>query len=168
MKKLLYILTLLVLSITAKELYSQQVPVTQQISINATVIPHSIVVSKRDLDFGNDIVPGIPKSINKTSETSGMFGIEGKPKKSIKVSFILPEVLTSGLNSMNISFSNTDAGYITDGNMKTFDPRNGVNTKLSKSGSMEIFLGGTISPSNNQASGFYTAPIIVNLIYTAD
>lgn len=168
MKKLLYILTLIVLSIAAKELYSQQIPVTQQISINATVISHSIVVSKRDLDFGNDIVPGVPKSINKTSEKSGMFSIEGKPKKSIKVSFMLPEELISGSNSMNISFSSTDAGYVTDGNMKTFDPRKGIGTKLSSSGTMQIFLGGSITPSVNQASGFYTAPIIINLIYTAD
>ncbi|MFA7361163.1 MAG: hypothetical protein WC139_09015 [Candidatus Kapaibacterium sp.] len=168
MNKLISTLSILILLTTIKTVYSQKVPTSQQINIKAEVISHSIVVSKRDLDFGNDIVPGIAKSINKASENSGSFEIQGKKNKAIKVSFTLPEILTNSSNLIDISFSSTDAGYITNGNMKAFDPRKGVNTKLSGSGKMEIFLGGTITPSNNQASGFYSAPIIVHLLYTAD
>ncbi len=168
MKKLLNILILFLIVTAAKQAYSQIVPVTQQINIQATVIPHSIVVFKRDLDFGNDLMPGIPKSVSVTSENSGMFEIEGKKNKSIKIKFQLPDELTSGNNSMSIEFSNRDAGYITTGNMKLFDPRKGVNTKLSNTGRLELYIGGTVSPSVTQASGFYSAPIIVNFLYTAD
>lgn len=152
----------------ANKAYSQITPVSQQINVKANVITHSIVVFKRDLDFGNDLMPGIPKSVSVSSENSGMFEIEGKKNKSIKINFQLPDELTSGNNTMTISFSNRDAGYITSGNMKLFDPRKGVNTKLSSAGRLELYLGGTVSPSITQSSGFYSAPIIVNFFYTAD
>lgn len=160
---------LLIIATAANQAYSQISPVTQQVNVNATVISHSLVVYKRDLNFGDDLIPGISKSVNVESENSGMFEIRGKKNKSIKISFILPDVLNNGSNTMSISFSDRDGGYEKkEGNMKLFDPRKGLNAKLNKDGELDLYLGGTVTLSLNQASGFYSAPIVISILYDAN
>ncbi len=140
---------------------------TSNITAKATVLTRISVTSKRDLDFGENIVPGIQNIVDKTSASSGKFSISGQASKYISISFLLPSQLINGQNSMPITFTSTDAGYqLPHGSVIAINPAGASTVKFDKEGTMDIFLGGKVTPSGSQATGLYSSAITVNLQYT--
>ena len=74
----------------------------------------------------------------------------------------------SGANTLPISFTTTDAGYQTGATIVAFNPAVVQNASFSATGTMDVFLGGTVTPSAGQVSGFYTAPVNISLQYTTN
>lgn len=145
------------------------VPITASITAKGTVLSPISVTSTRDLDFGNDILPGINRTIDKNSNSAGQFSIMGEAGKEVNMTITLPGTLFSGTNSLPISFTQTDGGYkVTGGNMVDFDPLNPVNATIGSDGALEIYLGGTVAPTYRQNGGEYSGTIIVEFNYTGN
>jgi len=168
MKKLFVTIAVLVVLVLTQDIFAQQTPVTDNISAKGTVINHISVTSKRDLDFGNDIVPGVIKTVDKAAANSGKFSLAGQPSREISITFTLPSNLLSGANTLPISFTTTDAGYQTGATIVAFNPAVVQNASFSATGTMDVVLGGKVTPSAGQLSGFYTAPVNISLQYTTN
>ncbi|MFA7361387.1 MAG: DUF4402 domain-containing protein [Candidatus Kapaibacterium sp.] len=166
MKKIIIPAIVLFITITCVNAYAQ---VTASISATATVLTGISVTNKSDLNFGNDIVPGILRTIDKTNANSGRFTLIGAPNKQISISFVTPSQLINGANTMPITFTSTDAGYqVPGGSVISFNPVVVSNASFNSQGTMTVYLGGKVTPSSNQESGLYTASITVNLEYTGN
>jgi len=169
MKKLFVAIVTLAVLVLTQDVFSQQTPVTDNINAKGTVITHISVTSKRDLDFGTDIVPGVATTVDKSAATSGKFSLAGQVSRQIAITFTLPSTLTSGANTMPISFTATDAGYVNTGTtVVAFNPAVVQNASFSATGTMDIYLGGKVTPSAGQVSGVYTAPVNISLQYTTN
>lgn len=144
-------------------------PVSATINAKATVLSPISVASTRDLDFGNDILPGIPKVIDKTSNTSGKFSIMGQNGKEVCILMATPPNLTNGENILAIYFSPSDAGYrLPGGTINEFDPLSAFNATFGTDGSMDIFIGGTVVPTYTQTGGLYEGTVTVQFYYTGN
>ena len=94
MKKLFVTIAVLIVLVLTQDIFAQQTPVTDNISAKGTVINHITVTSKRDLDFGNDIVPGVVKAVDKSAANSGKFSLAGQPSREISITFTFPTTLS--------------------------------------------------------------------------
>jgi hypothetical protein len=174
MKKLLLLTLILIGLIVTGQVYAQNdnippVPLTVTIFAKGTVLSPLSVTSSRDLDFGNDILPGVNRTIEKNSNSAGKFSILGQADKEITISIVTPLELVSGSNVLDISFTNTDAGYKLPGSsIVDFDPYNPINTNFGTEGSMDVMIGGTVKPTHQQASGEYEGAITVIFYYTGN
>lgn len=145
------------------------VPITASITAKGTVLSPISVTSTRDLDFGNDIFPGITKVIDKNSNSAGKFSIMGEAGKEVNINITSPGVLYNGTNTLPFVFSETDGGYkITGGTMVDFDPIIPVNANIGTDGLLEIYLGGSVVPTYKQVGGEYQGTIIVEFNYTGN
>ncbi len=166
MKKIIISSIILIITVICADIFAQ---VTASISATATVLTGISVTNKSDLNFGDDIVPGVQRTVDKTNANSGRFTLVGAPNKQISISFTTPSQLLNGANTMPITFSSTDAGYqVPGGSVVSFNPVVVSNASFNSQGTMTVFLGGKVIPSNDQASGLYTASITVNLEYTGN
>lgn len=144
-------------------------PLTATISAKGTVLAPVSVVSTRDLDFGSDILPGIIRTIDKSSTSAGKFSIMGEPGKEISIEVALPPELLFGEEHLMIAFSPTDAGYkLPGGSVVDFDPSNPVNAVFGTDGTMDVLLGGTVQPTYTQPAGLYEGNVTVTFYYTGN
>ena len=174
MKKLFLIVFILIGFILIENVNAQHSnltpkPLTVTIFAKGTVLSPLTISSSRDLDFGNDILPGVNRVIDKNSNSAGKFSILGQADKEVTVSILTPPELVSGASTLKISFSPTDAGYkLPGGSVVDFDPLNPVNASFGTDGAMDILLGGTVSPYYDQAPGEYSGAITVVFYYTGN
>jgi hypothetical protein len=133
------------------------------------------------LDFGN-VYQGVAKTQDETSDAnSGIFTITGAAAANIACYFQLPEyiALANGTDRMPITFSTTDATFsVLDaaapstpsapgvGATLNTNPRNLTGTAIGAGGTSQIFLGGKVVPSVNQAAGAYSADVVLTVSYT--
>lgn len=146
--------------------------VSGTITATANVLtPLTVTSDLRALDFG-DVFPGLAKSIAWSDATSGQWRIDGEAGKEVQMAFTLPANLTSGANSMPISFAASDAAWNTTNataGATTFDPAAGAVEFLDgTSGQLFVFLGGTVSPVQTQAAGVYTGTVLLDVVYTGN
>ncbi len=170
MKKLFLAIAILTVLAVSKDMFAQQNTISASITAQGTVIQQITAQGTRALDFGTDLIGGVPTSVDKASANSGKFEITGKSSREINIDFDLPSNLSDGSgNNLAISFSSTDAGYVTDGSsMTAFNPSTGTSANISATGTMEVYLGGTVSPTPNQVPGYYSGTIQINLQYTTN
>lgn len=174
MKRLTPVIILIFALISISTAYSQNdgivpKPITATIIAKGTVLSPISVSDTRDLDFGEDILPGIDRVIDKNSNSAGKFTIMGQPGKEISITMSLPLELISGEEVLPVVFSATDAGYkVPGGNTVDFDPFNPVNAVFGNDGTMEIYLGGTAKPYYSQAAGMYDGTVTVVFYYTGN
>lgn len=147
----------------------------------ANVMASLSVVATQALDFGN-VFQGVAKIQDETSDAnSGIFTIAGAASAGISVYLQLPEylALADGSDRMAIAFSNQDATYSVlaaaapstpsapgAGALLDQNPRALVGTAVGVGGTSQIFLGGRVIPSVNQAAGAYSGDIICTVAYT--
>ncbi len=145
------------------------------IQATATVVSGLTVVGANNLQFGT-VTPGVPTTVDKAAVTSaGRWDISGTAGSEISVTFTLPLILdnTSSPTSMPISFSATDASY-NDGTGSqssptgVLDPAAPQTLRLGTVGLLEIFIGGTVSPTISQGGGDYTADVTITVAYTGN
>ena len=177
MKKLLIVIPFICVLLLMSDVYAQKnsdgispKPVTATINAKGTVLSPISVVFTRDLDFGNDILPGINRSIDKNSNSAGKFSILGEAGKEISIEMSLPPELISGENHLAISFTATDAGYvIPGGTVVEFDPATPpVSATFGTDGAMDVLLGGTVQPIFTQPAGLYEGSVTVIFYYTGN
>jgi hypothetical protein len=174
MKRLIPVIMFVFLLISVNITYSQNdgvvpQPITATITAKGTVLSPISVSTTKDLEFGDDILPGIDRAIDKNSNSAGKFTIMGQPGKEISITMSLPLELINGEEVMPVSFSATDAGYkIPGGSVVEFDPSNPVNAVFGSDGTMEINLGATVKPVYSQAPGYYDGTITVVFYYTGN
>jgi len=175
MKKFILVTLLIVLGFVLNaNLYAQNEgivpkPLTVTVLAKGTVLSPLSISYSRDLDFGNDILPGVNKTIDKNSNSAGKFSIMGSSEKEITISIMTPEELVSGENSLGISFSESDGGYKIPGNsVIDFNPLNPVNASFGIDGTMDVLLGGTVKPFHDQIPGTYEGSITVIFYYTGN
>jgi hypothetical protein len=118
------------------------------------------------------VFPGLNKSITYDAATSGKWRINGEVGKEVDLTFTLPANLVSGANSLAISFGANDAAWNTAdavGAATTFDPGAGATEFLDgTTGEMYVWIGGTVAPTPTQASGFYVATVVMDVVYTGN
>lgn len=145
--------------------FSQSYP----LQIRATVIS-PISVTTTDLNFG-DVMRGINKSIVPGNSGSGKWEITGASNKEVQFSFVVPTYISSGSNELAFTSGSNGGKYSTDpsGTPGTsFFPLSTITTTLSSTGKLYIFIGGTVSPLSNQASGEYSGNITLSIQYTGN
>jgi|WetSurMetagenome_2_1015567.scaffolds.fasta_scaffold63408_3 hypothetical protein len=176
MKAAFYSFLVIVMLFLFNDIFAQKatdgvvpIPVTASITAKGTVLSPISVTSTRDLNFGNDILPGINRVIDKTSNSAGKFSILGEAGKEVNISITAPGVLINGTYTLPIIFSEADAGYkVTGATTVDFDPANPVNAILGTDGAMDIFLGGSVLPAYKQVGGEYQGTIVVEFNYTGN
>ena len=175
MNKVIFSLFFLIAIFITCNSYSQTrdgiapVPITATITTSGTVLSPMSVTSTRDLYFGNDILPGIRRTVDKNSNSSGKFSILGQPGKEISITITSPGSLTFGASTLPLSFTETDAGYKLPGEtMIEFDPANTATAVFGAEGTMDIYLGGTVVPDYSQPGGNYSGTITVVFYYTGN
>jgi hypothetical protein len=174
MKKVFFSLLVIITLFICKDIFAQNngvipVPITASITAKGTVLSPISVTTTSDLDFGNDILPGITRAIDKNSNSAGKVSIMGEAGKEVNITVTPPGVLYCGTNTLALTFSETDAGYkITGGNMVEFDPIIPVNANIGADGLLEIYLGGSVVPTYKQVAGEYQGTIIIEFNYTGN
>jgi hypothetical protein len=115
-----------------------------------------------------DVFPGVAKSVAPADARAGTWSVTGAPAAEVALSFALPGNLVSGGNNLPISFGAGDGGYDTSNAApsSTFDPGSGATTNLSGTGSLWVWIGGTVTPAVNQPAGVYTNTITLTVDYT--
>jgi hypothetical protein len=122
-----------------------------------------------DLTFGN-VLPGVAKTISKrTAGAAAEYSVTGNAGDPVLIDFTLPTHMTSGANSLLITFGATDCAIDSSdpGDQSSpawddQDPRNTLSATLG-SGGLTIWLGALVQPSALQPSGSYSAEIILTV-----
>ena len=171
MKKATTILALGLLAL-APQMVEAQVGQGDNASINATatVLAQLTVTGQNDLAFGQ-VIPGIPSTIAATDVGSaGRFLVSGGGSSTVQLSFDLPGELDGPESAtMPITFASDAAGWGETNNSLggTFSPHTTQQESL-VNGDLFVFIGGTVSPANDQAQGEYTGEITLNVAYISN
>jgi spore coat protein U-like protein len=136
------------------------------INATATVYQAMAVSGLRPLDFGS-VFPGVNKAIGVAAATSGQFSLTGQNSANVNLTFTLPTNLTSGVNNLPIgtwtgchNTSNSTTGCV------AFTPSGAATASaFSGTGSLWVWVGGTVSPAGNQASGTYLGTVTMTAAY---
>ncbi len=139
-------------------------------SIQATaVVAEGLAIAPlRNLNFGT-VFPGLSSTIAETDATSGHLRVLGGAGGLVTVTFpSLPGTLDDGLgNSMTVTFTATYNSVDQNGTGTSFVPSTGVTTNLNGgTGELHIYVGGTVTAGDPQASGNYSATVTMNAAYT--
>jgi hypothetical protein len=130
------------------------------------------VQPRRDLSFG-DVIAGFPTTVSRLDNAnSGWYEIRGERQAEVVLTFALPSDLVGILGAtLPIEFGANDGGVASvpaPGSQVGFDPRVPLTRELSASGRAFVWLGGTVRPATNQASGLYQAPVTLTVAYTGN
>ena len=148
-------------------------------SATATVQAILAVTATKALVFGT-VFQGVAKSVANDVADAGIFTIIGEADANVAIYMQLPDFISTatGDDRMVISFSTTDAtadstaaGDPTDAGILGWldvDPHNfPAATAIGGTGpGTSVYLGGTVTPSVDQAAGAYTGDIILTVAYT--
>ncbi len=145
----------------------------------ATVLASLSVVAVQSLDFGQ-VYQGVAKIQDETDDAlSGIFDITGEGSSGISIYLTLPTymALPDGSDRMTVAFGVADCSVDTmnvtpstvvagDGWVDV-DPNNLPNVLvIGQAGQTNVYLGGRVIPSVDQAAGNYSGDIICNVAYT--
>jgi len=147
------------------------------IQATATVIAGITIIGSNDLVFGT-VMPGVSKSIDKaTTGFAGEWQISaGTANSEISLTFTLPDSLqhTTVPTGMRIVFNSTDASY-DDGTgggqiapTGVIDPNGPVARRVGATGTMNLWIGGTVIPRLSQTGGDYASDVTLTIAYTGN
>ncbi|MCH9025098.1 MAG: hypothetical protein IH931_07165 [candidate division Zixibacteria bacterium] len=148
-------------------------------SATATVLTALAVTSTAALVFGN-VFQGVAATIGNGNAAAGIYAITGNASAILSIYMALPEfvALADGSDKMTISFSATDAsvdtlgggdptGMVAGAGFQNIDPHNfPAAANIGSGGTTNIYLGGKIYPTVDQAAGAYTGDIVLTVAYT--
>ena len=144
-------------------------------SATATVQAALVITAPGTLVFGT-VYQGVPKSIANNVADAGRFLITGQGLAGIACYMQMPDYLSTatGDDRMVVAFSSTDASIDSTGNTdptafvtgwQNVDPHNLPDADIGGLGTTNIFLGGRVVPTVDQAAGAYSADIILTVAY---
>lgn len=135
------------------------------ITATATVQAPINVTAVTNLDFQN-VFPGVAKTVLVTDATAGRWDVAGAASAPVSLNFTLPGNLSSGANLMPIGTwtgnHNTTAAPTGTGFTPSGTP---TAATLSATGALFVYIGATVSPLANQATGVYTAAVTLTVLY---
>jgi hypothetical protein len=144
----------------------------------ATVLAVLSVTATSPLAFGS-VYQGVPKTIAKDNAAAGVFTITGEADAVIAIYMQLPDYLStsSGDDRMVVAFSTTDCnvdttgaadptGFVATDGWINQDPHNITSASTVGSGGTNLYLGGSVQPSADQAAGAYSADVVMTVAYT--
>ncbi len=139
---------------------------------NAVVIGGNLTVTgERALDFGL-VTQGSAPAIAVPAAGSGRWQVRGTPSAEVRLSFLLPSLLTVDAHSMPISFGPTSAGRFgvnLPAFATLFDPAAGTTARLRAGlGVLFVWLGGTVTVAPAQPPGLYTGAVTLVVSYTGN
>jgi Domain of unknown function (DUF4402) len=129
----------------------------------------TIMLLRQPLSFGmvltnttNTIAPSDPNAAEIQINFSGYSAL----LSYLTITFTLPPSLSSGGNTLSITFGPTSAAWNTTNSISgstTFDPSSGYSRLVGGNNPITIYvwIGGTISPPNQQAAGNYSGTVTV-------
>jgi hypothetical protein len=144
----------------------------QSASITATanVLQPLTVQGQQNLNFGN-VYPGTSVTVGNDAAGTGRFRIAGVNGAEVTFNLTLPTNLTSGANSIPITFGSTAGRFNTTNTSggTSFNPNTSQTTNLhATTGELFVWIGGTVSPSGTTPAGTYTGTITLNASYTGN
>jgi spore coat protein U-like protein len=141
---------------------------TADVTATANVLTPITVTNIADLDFG-DVLPGIATTVAPADVDAGRFQISGSGVSEVQLAFTLPTELdhATSASTLPLSFGGSSAGLGTLGIIaSTFDPAAGLTTNLSAISPLDVFIGGTVTPTVTQEAGAYSGTITLTVTYT--
>ena len=125
------------------------------------------VVPIRDLAFGPVIV-GVPSYVPPSHPTrSGQFRFTAPPQSRVRVRLTLPNHLDGPAGAtLPISFGNNDAvaiGTAPNSVPMSLNPKATSVFQMATSTTMNVWLGGRVTPAGNQRQGNYTGTITLTV-----
>ncbi len=136
------------------------------VQATANVLTPLAVDGAQPLEFG-DVLPGISYTINPGTGSSGLFQVSGASGAGVLLNFTLPSELTGPGDPIAISFGGSSALVDNGSTSTTFDPSTSdYLSGLPGSGGIDVYIGGTIQPAQNQAQGAYSATISLQVVYS--
>lgn len=123
-----------------------------------------------DLSFGTvtaGTVSNITVSSSGVAEFQVVFVNSARNSAQVTLTFALPANLTSGANTMPITFGANSAAYNTTNSIfgsTSFDPSQGLSNIVARRTTLTyyVWIGGAVSPPTGQAAGTYTGTITAN------
>jgi hypothetical protein len=147
-------------------------------SATATLVVALTVTSTQALQFGT-VYQGVAKSVAKTDALAGIFRVTGEEDANIAIYMQLPDYLATatGDDRMVVAFSTTDlnvdttaaadpTGFVAANGWIDEDPHNVSSATDIGSVATDLYLGGRVIPSVDQAAGAYSADIVLTVAYT--
>lgn len=129
----------------------------------------SSITQDRDLNFGT-VWAGSTRTIAATDAAAAQWTINTSRGTNMTLSFTLPGALTSGANSVALTYGSSAAQHDRDSNPSggtSFNPAVGTTASTTNGQStLWVWLGGSISPGSQVPAGTYTATI--TLVVTAN
>ena len=120
----------------------------------------------QDLKFGI-LLPGVPSAVAPTSiARSGQFEVQASAGTNVQVRVSLPGTLAGATSQLPIFFSNNSIGVSATGNpadMSYFNPKANMVFRFSNTTRATFYLGGEARPTATQATGAYSAPVIITI-----
>ncbi len=176
-KRAIIVALILTAAFGALERPTAQAQESAIIQATATVIAGITIIGSNDLVFGT-VLPGVNKSIDKaTTGFAGEWQISnGTANSEISLTLTLPDSLQHATDptGMRIVFSSTDASYEdgTGGGQTApagiIDPNGPVARRVSATGTMIFWIGGTVMPRLSQTGGDYASDITMTIAYTGN
>lgn len=125
------------------------------------------VIPIRDLAFGPVIV-GVSSSVPPSHPTrSGQFRLTAPLNTRVRLRLTLPNRLDGPAGAtLPIGFSNNDAIWMSsapNSQPSTFNPKGAAVQLIVNSGTINVWVGGTVTPAGNQAQGTYTGTITLTV-----
>lgn len=167
------VLTIVLLSIWAGKVEAQEVG---NIQATANVVSSISIVGTNNLNFGS-VTPGSSRTVDKTAVGfAGEWMVTGIVGAELSMTFTLPDSLreSSSVASMFINFSGSDGSYnnIVGSSQSAptgvIDPNGPAVQRLSLTGTMDVWIGGTVWPALAQSGGSYAADVILSVAYTGN
>lgn len=135
-------------------------------TVSATVQQPITVTKNNDLSFGS-VFPGVNKTIGVSAGGAAKFTVAGQASTPVNLTFTLPSTIASGANSMTVSswsgqYNTTDSP--TGGT--TFTPSaSATAATLAGTGSLFVYVGATVEPTESQAAGSYSGSMTLTVVY---
>lgn len=133
----------------------------------ATPAAAQITVSgMRPLAFGSVIRGVATHVLPNNAVKSGQFRFITALGNQVRLQFTLPNRLNGSGSNMPISFSTTDAFALGNGPTSvpvTFDPNKSQTFTIVSSTTIDVFIGGTVTPGAGQAFGSYANTITLTV-----
>lgn len=137
------------------------------ITASANVAAAIDVQTGNNLLFGT-VLPNVSKAIAVTDAGAGTFLVVGAASATVDLSFTLPGPLTGTGGNLTITNWDAQANTANDPTGGTnFDPSAGLTGTSLGAGTLYIFIGAEVQPTNTQAAGTYQGTITLTATYNS-
>lgn len=145
------------------------------VSADAVVVTVGMTIAVvRDLDFGT-VLKGVATTVQPTAANAGAWQVTGSQNGIVIIAFTLPTVLTNMQaapgSTMPITFAANAARWRRANTNPVggiaFNPNNGTFALLGPAANptLNIWIGGTVTPAAAAKPGIYRGTIVVSLNY---